>query len=132
MLSCMHMSEREWVCRCSSPSKNHSLEIRRTSIQIYAHVITLCCAHHPCKHTHTNGHSFIQTNTHTYGLSCSHTYNTRSPQAHIHKHNHSCTHIHTAMKRQTVTVHYVGYLDRRGERIFDSTFSRGNFFKMTS
>jgi hypothetical protein len=31
----------------------------------------------------------------------------------------------TAMKRQTVTVHYVGYLDRQSEKMFDSTFNRG-------
>eukprot|EP00277_Geminigera_cryophila_P018321 CAMPEP_0179438358 /NCGR_PEP_ID=MMETSP0799-20121207/22108_1 /TAXON_ID=46947 /ORGANISM="Geminigera cryophila, Strain CCMP2564" /LENGTH=104 /DNA_ID=CAMNT_0021219929 /DNA_START=80 /DNA_END=394 /DNA_ORIENTATION=+ len=29
------------------------------------------------------------------------------------------------MKRQTVTLHYVGYLDRQGEKKFDSTFERG-------
>mmetsp|Transcript_25518 Transcript_25518/g.64337 ORF Transcript_25518/g.64337 Transcript_25518/m.64337 type:complete len:122 (+) Transcript_25518:40-405(+) len=32
---------------------------------------------------------------------------------------------HYPMRRQTVTVHYAGYLDRQGERLFDSTFNRG-------
>ena len=32
---------------------------------------------------------------------------------------------HYPMKRQTVTLHYVGYLDRQGEKKFDSTFERG-------
>jgi FKBP-type peptidyl-prolyl cis-trans isomerase len=32
---------------------------------------------------------------------------------------------HYPMKRQTVTLHYVGYLDRAGEKKFDSTFERG-------
>lgn len=32
---------------------------------------------------------------------------------------------HYPMKRQTVTVHYVGYLDRNGEHKFDSTWDRG-------
>ena len=32
---------------------------------------------------------------------------------------------HYPYERQTVTLHYVGYLDRAGERKFDSTFERG-------
>jgi FKBP-type peptidyl-prolyl cis-trans isomerase len=32
---------------------------------------------------------------------------------------------HYPMKLQTVTLHYVGYLDRAGEKQFDSTFERG-------
>lgn len=32
---------------------------------------------------------------------------------------------HYPMTRQTVTLHYVGYLDRAGEKKFDSTFERG-------
>ena len=34
---------------------------------------------------------------------------------------------HYPMKLQTVTLHYVGYLDRAGEKQFDSTFERGIF-----
>ena len=32
---------------------------------------------------------------------------------------------HYPAKRQTVTVDYVGYLDKAGEKKFDSTFERG-------
>ncbi|EKX46579.1 FKBP-type peptidyl-prolyl cis-trans isomerase [Guillardia theta CCMP2712] len=32
---------------------------------------------------------------------------------------------HYPSKRQTVTLHYVGYLDRAGEHKFDSTWDRG-------
>mmetsp|Transcript_44420 Transcript_44420/g.105931 ORF Transcript_44420/g.105931 Transcript_44420/m.105931 type:complete len:122 (+) Transcript_44420:45-410(+) len=32
---------------------------------------------------------------------------------------------HYPMKRQTVTLHYVGYLDREGQKKFDSTWDRG-------
>mmetsp|Transcript_70053 Transcript_70053/g.146065 ORF Transcript_70053/g.146065 Transcript_70053/m.146065 type:complete len:123 (+) Transcript_70053:281-649(+) len=32
---------------------------------------------------------------------------------------------HYPMKRQTVTVHYTGFLDRNGEHKFDSTWDRG-------
>jgi FKBP-type peptidyl-prolyl cis-trans isomerase len=34
---------------------------------------------------------------------------------------------HYPMKRQTVTLHYVGYLDREGQKKFDSTWDRGAF-----
>mmetsp|Transcript_754 Transcript_754/g.2252 ORF Transcript_754/g.2252 Transcript_754/m.2252 type:complete len:200 (-) Transcript_754:68-667(-) len=33
---------------------------------------------------------------------------------------------HYPSKRQTVTLHYVGYLDRAGEHKFDSTWDRGS------
>jgi FKBP-type peptidyl-prolyl cis-trans isomerase len=32
---------------------------------------------------------------------------------------------HYPHERQTVTLHYVGYLDRAGQKKFDSTFERG-------
>jgi hypothetical protein len=35
---------------------------------------------------------------------------------------------HYPAKRQTVTVDYVGYLDKAGEKKFDSTFERGAVF----